>query len=167
MSAGHTVRVFATALAVTLGLCVASTRAYAQVEVVKITVEGMSCNLCAAGLERALRRVDGVAAVTVVLAAQTATIRLKPGVPVAPARIRAGVEDAGQRLRVVELRLRGALQREDSRYRLRLAGHSQAFAVRDDARLAALAGKNVRLRARVVSADAAAVELELIDVEPS
>jgi copper chaperone CopZ len=141
--------------------------AQAQVEDVTITVEGMSCNLCAAGLERSLRRVDGVAAVKVVLASQTATIRLKPGVPVAPALIRAGVADAGQRLRIVELRVRGALQREDSGYRLRSAGQARAFTVRDDARLAALAGKNVRVRARVVSADAAPIELELIDVHPS
>jgi len=141
--------------------------AYAQIEDVTITVEGMSCNLCAAGLERSLRRVEGVAAVKVVLESQTATIRLKPGAAVAPARIRAAVQDAGQRLRIVEVRLRGALQKEDSRYQLHASGQMQAFAVRDDERLPALAGKNVRVRARVVSADAAPLELQLIDVQPS
>lgn len=150
-----------------MGLFIAATPAYAQVEDMTITVEGMSCNLCAAGLERSLRRLDGVAAVKVVLASQTATIRFKPRVAVAPARIRAGVEDAGQRLRIVELRIRGALHREDSRYQLLAAGQAQAFAVRDDARLAALAGKTVRVRARVVSADAAPIELQLIDIQPS
>ena len=152
---------------VMVALCIVPARAYAQVEDMTITVEGMSCNLCAAGLERSLRKLDGVAAVKVVLASQTATIRFKPQVPVAPARIRAGVEDAGQLLRTVELRIRGALQREDSRYELVAAGQAQVFTVRDDARLAALAGKNVRVRARVVSADAAPIELQLIDIQPS
>jgi copper chaperone CopZ len=141
--------------------------AYAQVEDVTIKVEGMSCNLCAAGLERSLRRVEGVAAVKVALASQTATIHLKPGVPLAPIKLRTGVENAGQRLRVVEVQIRGALQKEDSGYQLHAAGQALAFAVRDDARLAALAGKNVRVRARVVSADAAPLELQLIDVQPS
>ena len=152
---------------VLFALCIVPVRAYAQVEDMTITVEGMSCNLCAAGLERSLRRVDGVAGVKVVLSSQTATIRFKPQVPVAPARIRAGVEDAGQLLRTVELRIRGALQREDSRYELVAAGQARAFAVRADARLAALAGKNVRVRARVVSADDAPIELQLIDIQPS
>ena len=127
----------------------------------------MTCNLCAAGLERTLRRVEGVTSVKVVLASETATIRLKPGAAVAPARLRAAVDSAGQRLRVVEVRLRGALQRDGGRYLLHPAGQSQTFAVRDDVKLESLAGKNVRLRGRVVSSDAAEVELELTDVEPS
>ncbi len=140
--------------------------AYAQVEDVTITIEGMSCNLCAAGLERSLRRVEGVAAVKVVLASQTATIHLKPGAPLAPAKLRAGVENAGQRLRLVDVRLRGTLQRKDDGYELRPPGRSQTFAVRDAAKLEGLAGKHVQLRGRVVSSDAAAVQLELIDAEP-
>lgn len=147
-------------------LCVTPARAHAQVVDVKVTVEGMSCNLCAAGLERSLRRVEGVATVKVVLASQTATLHLKPGAPLAPARLRAGVENAGQRLRVVEVRLRGSLQRQDGGYEIRPPGHSQAFAVRDAPKLEGLAGTNVQLRGRVVSAEAAAVELELVDVEP-
>jgi copper chaperone CopZ len=147
-------------------LCLAPARAHAQVEDVTITVEGMTCNLCAAGLERSLRRVEGVAAVKVVLASQAATVRLKPGTPVTPARLRTGVENAGQRLRTIELRLRGALERNDAGYELRPPGQSQAFAVRGAAKLDRLAGRNVRLRGRVVSSDATAVELELVDVEP-
>jgi copper chaperone CopZ len=159
-------RSLATALVVMFQLSVAPARAHAQVEEVKITVEGMTCNLCAAGLERSLRRVEGVAAVKVVLASQAATIRLKPGVAVAPALLRAAVENAGQRLRVVELRLRGTLQRDKGLYQLRPAGLAQVFAVRNDVKLEPLAGRNVRVRGRVVSSGAAAVELELMDVEP-
>lgn len=140
--------------------------AHAQVEDVTITVDGMTCNLCAAGLERSLRRVEGVGTVKVKLASQTATVHLKTGAPLAPAKLRAGVENAGQRLRTVDVRLRGTLQRKDEAYELRPAGQAQAFAVRDNAKLESLAGRTVRLRGRVVSPDAAPVEIELVDVEP-
>jgi len=40
------------------------------------------------------------------------------------------------------------------------------FALRDDARLQALAGKTVRLRGRVRPSDAPGVELEVVDVAP-
>ncbi|MSO30819.1 MAG: hypothetical protein EXQ48_07750 [Acidobacteria bacterium] len=166
MLTGRAAGVLITALVVMFELSVGPLRAYAQIEDVSITVQGMTCNLCAAGLERTLRRVEGVTSVKVVLASEAATIRLKPGAAVAPARLRAAVDSAGQRLRVIEVRLRGALQRDGGRYLLRPAGQSQTFAVRDDLKLESLAGKRVRLRGRVVSADAAAVELELVDVEP-
>src|SRR5919108_6410468 len=42
--------------------------AFAQVEEVRIGVDGMTCNLCAAGLERALRKLDAVSNVKVALA---------------------------------------------------------------------------------------------------
>ncbi len=157
-------RSLSTALVVMFQL--SATSAHAQIEDVKITVDGLSCNLCAAGLDRSLRRVDGVSAVRVVLASQVATIRLKPGVPVAPGQLRAAVERAGQRLRGIELRLRGTLQRDGGRYQLHPAALAQVFAVRDDVKLEPLAGKGVRLRGRVMSSDASAVELELIDVGP-
>ncbi len=163
---GRIARSIATALMVMFQLSVTPTPAHAQVEEVKITVDGLTCNLCAAGLDRSLRRVEGVAAVRVVLASQVATIRLKPGVPVAPAQLRAAVERAGQRLRGVELRLRGTLQRDSGRYQLRPAALDQVFAVHEDVKLEPLAGKVVQLRGRVVSSDAAAVALELMDVEP-
>ena len=166
MSTGRAARVLITALVVMFEWSVGPPRAYAQIEDVRITVEGMTCNLCAAGLERTLRRVEGVTSVKVVLASETATIRLKPGAAVAPARLRAAVDSAGQRLRVVEVRLRGTLQRQDGGYEIHPPGYSQAFTVRDTSTLEGLAGKHVQLRGRVVSADAAAVELELVDVEP-
>src|SRR5437870_12988756 len=127
---GRIARCLATALVVMFQLSVTSTPARAQVEEVKITVDGLSCNLCAAGLDRSLRRVEGVTAVRVVLASQVATIRLKPGTPIAPAQLRAAVERAGQRLRGVELRLRGTLQRDSGRYQLYPAALGQVFSVR-------------------------------------
>jgi copper chaperone CopZ len=154
------------ALAVPAVLLVSPRSADAQIEEVKITVDGLTCNLCAAGLDRSLRRVEGVASVRVVLASQVATVTVKPGARVAPAQLRAAVERAGQSLRRIELQVRGRLQRQNGRYQLQAPAPAQAFAVRDETKLQPLVGKNVRLRGRVTS-DAPAVELEVIEVAPS
>jgi copper chaperone CopZ len=154
------------ALAVTAVLLVSPRSADAQIEEVKITVDGLTCNLCAAGLDRSLRRVEGVASVRVVLASQVATVTVKPGARVAPAQLRAAVERAGQSLRGIELQVRGRLQRQNGRYQLQAPAPPQAFAVRDETKLQPLVGKNVRLRGRVTS-DAPALELEVIEVAPS
>jgi copper chaperone CopZ len=151
---------------VVMFLSVLSAPARAQVEEVRLTVDGLTCNLCAAGLDRSLRRVDGATGVRVTLTTQIATMRLKAGVPVAPGQLRAAVERAGQRLRGVELRLRGTLQRDKGQYQLRPPDLAQIFSIRSDARLETLAGKSVRVHGRLMSSDAPAVELEVIDVAP-
>jgi copper chaperone CopZ len=161
-----TTRFIFVALAVTAVLLVWPRSANAQVEEVKITVDGLTCNLCAAGLDRSLRRVEGVASVRVVLASQVATVTVKPGARVAPAQLRAAVERAGQSLRGIELHVRGRLQRQNGRYQLQAPAPAQVFAVRDETKLQPLVGKTVRLRGRVTS-DAPAVELEVIEVAPS
>jgi len=161
-----TTRLRSAAIGLTLLLVLFPAPAHAQVEEVKITVDGLTCNLCAAGLDRSLRKLDGVTGVKVTLATQVATMRLKPGVRVAPDQLRAAVERAGQSLVGVEVRLRGTLQRGEHQYQLRASELPQVFALRDDARLQALAGKTVRLRGRVRPSDAPGVELEVVDVAP-
>ena len=161
-----TARWLVTALVVMVVLLESPRPARAQVEDLKITVDGLTCNLCAAGLDRSLRRVDGVTAVRVVLSAQVATVRLKPGAQVAPAQLHAAVDRAGQRLRRMELQVRGMLHRENGHYQLQSRAPAQQFAIRDDPKLEALGERTVRLRGRVVSADAPAVELEVIEVMP-
>jgi copper chaperone CopZ len=161
-----TTRMLVATLAAIVALLGSPRPAHAQIETVKITVDGLTCNLCAAGLDRSLRRVDGVAGVRVVLDSQVATIRLKPNTPVAPAQLRAAVDRAGQRLRGIELQVRGTVRRENGRYQLQSPAPVQMFALRDDPKLEAVAGKSVRLRGRVTSPDAPAVELEILEVMP-
>jgi len=159
-------RLRSAAIGLTFLLVLFPAPARAQVEEVTITVDGLTCNLCAAGLDRSLRKVDGVTGVKVTLATQVATLRLKPGVRVAPDQLRTAVERAGQSLVGVEVRLRGKLQLGEHQYQLRAPELPQVFAVRDDARLQALAGKTVRLRGRVRPAGAPGFELEVVDVTP-
>ena len=52
---------------------------FAQVEEVRIAVEGLTCNLCAVGLERSLRTLDSVASVQVSVEDEAAVVKMKAG----------------------------------------------------------------------------------------
>jgi len=68
---------------------------FAQVEEVRIGVDGLTCNLCAAGLERSLRKVAGVSSVQVALEDETALVKLKPGAAFDLETLRTAVRNAG------------------------------------------------------------------------
>ena len=138
---------------------------FAQIDEVRIGVDGMTCNLCAAGLERALRKLDTVSSVKVALADQSAVVRLKPGAAFDPDSFRTAVRDAGQLLRQLEVGLRGAVRQHDGGYRVEpRPGVSLAFARVSAARLEPYLGKVVRVRARVSSPARSPLELELTEV---
>ena len=139
---------------------------FAQVEEVRIGVDGMTCNLCAAGLERALRKLDGVSSVQVALADQSALVKLKAGAAFDPDRYRAAVRDAGQQTRQLEVRVKGSVQRQEGGYRLQ-PGAGPAFAVgrSSGTKLESYVGRVVRVRARVSSPVRSPFELDLIAIE--
>ena len=60
-----------------------------------IRVDGLSCPFCAYGLEKHLKRVRGVARVTIDMQAGTATVTLEPGAVVDDTALRGAVEKAG------------------------------------------------------------------------
>lgn len=138
---------------------------FAQIEEVRIGVDGMTCNLCAAGLERALRKLDAVSSVKVTLADQSAVVKLKAGTAFDPDAFRTAVRDAGQQMRHLELRVKGSVQRQEGAYRLQPgAGPALAVARGSSARLESYVGRVVRVRATVSSSDRSPLELELTDV---
>ena len=148
----------------TLGLVGAPANASAQIDEVRIVVKGLTCNLCAAGLERSLRKLDGVSGVRVTLEDETALVTLKPGAGFDADRFRAAVTDAGQETRLLELRLRGAVRQHDGVYGLEARpGLLLAFARTSAARLEPYAGRTVRIRARVASPAHSPLQLDLID----
>lgn len=138
---------------------------FAQIEEVRVGVNGLTCNLCAAGLERSLRRLDGVASVDIESSSETATVRLKPGASFDPEKYRAAVKNAGQEPRDLALLVTASVRREGGRYTLQTSG-SSALAVRASsaAKLEPFVGKTVRARAKVFSSPRAPLELELTDV---
>ena len=141
------------------------TASFAQIEEVRISVDGLTCNLCAAGLERSLRRLDSVSSVQVALADETAVVKLKTGAAFDPDTFRTAVRNAGQVARQFELRLSGAVQLQDSRYSLQPgAGSSLAVGRSSAAKLESYVGRVVRVRAIVSSPARSPLELELTDV---
>ena len=142
-------------------------RASAQIDEVRIVVNGLTCNLCAAGLERSLRKIDGVSSVRVTLHDETALVTLKPGARFDADRFRAAVTHAGQDTRHVELRVRGAVrQHNGGAYGVEARpGALLAFSSGSASRLQQYSGKTIRARARVSSPVRSPLELDLIDIE--
>jgi copper chaperone CopZ len=159
-------RLLSALLLATVGVLAVPAVALAQIDEVRIVVNGMTCNLCAAGLERSLRKLDAVASVRVTLGDQTAFVTLKPGARFDADRFRAAVTDAGQETRRVELRFRGAVREHAGAFSLEASpGMPLAFGPGSAARLQAYAGKTVRVHARVSSPLRSPLELDLIAIE--
>ncbi len=95
-------------------------------ERVSFPVEGMTCASCVARVERALRKVPGVSAASVNLAAGTATVEYFPGA-ISPEGLRSAVEGAGYAVPRVEpgedpvARQERVQREEEGRLRSRLA----------------------------------------------
>ena len=150
----------------TVGILVVPAVASAQIDEVKIVVSGLTCNLCAAGLERSLKKVDAVSSVRVSLEDETALVTVRQGAQFDADRLRAAVTDAGQETRRVELSARGAVRGHDGAYTVETSpGVLLAFGRGSADRLQAYAGRTVRVRARVASPARSPLQLDLIAIE--
>ena len=151
---------------VTVGVLTAPAAASAQIDEVRIVVNGLTCNLCAAGLERSLKKLDVVSSVRVTLDDETAVVTVRKGARFDADRIRAAVTNAGQQTRLVEVRVRGAVREHDGAYSVETSpGTLLPFAPGSTGKLQAYAGRTVRLRARVSSPVQSPLELDLIAIE--
>jgi Copper chaperone len=137
----------------------------AQIHEVKIAVDGLTCSLCAASLERSLGKLDDVSRVEASVANKAVIVRLKSGSSLDLRKFQTAVSNAGQHARGFELQLSAVIRREEGRYRLE-PGRGMSLAVRGGSpdKLKPLIGKAVLTRARVVSPPQSPVELELIDL---
>lgn len=80
-----------------------------------LSVDGMVCSLCAYGVERRLKRLDGVEGVHVDLDAHRVVVTLRPGTAVSDSTLGDEVRRAGFALRGVTRFARGATPRTDPR----------------------------------------------------
>jgi periplasmic mercuric ion binding protein len=73
------------------------TRAQDRIETpdVVVAVDGLACPFCAYGLEKKLKKLDGVEALVVDMDAGKVRMKLKEGATLSEARIREAVSDAG------------------------------------------------------------------------
>ncbi len=101
---------FATLLALAVGFALTPAAVYGQEQEaalqqeeeaedqprqIQITVLGMSCPFCAYGVEQKLKKLDGVAELTVELASGLATLLMEEGADVSNETLRETVKDAG------------------------------------------------------------------------
>lgn len=88
-----------TVLAAVLSLSLAMGVAYAgptnTISQVSIQVKGLACPFCVLGLEKHLKKLDAVEAVTTDLKTGEAVVRLKPGQKVSEKALREAVKKAG------------------------------------------------------------------------
>ena len=158
-------RLIAAVLSVAAFALVHPSASLAQVEQVRIGVDGLTCNLCAAGLERSLRKVAGVSNVEIALEQETALVTYKTGAAFNADALRTAVRNAGQRAREFELQLTAAVERLDGQYQLHPAAGPRLAVNRQSApKLDAYVGQVVRVRAKVTSLARGPLELELTDV---
>jgi copper chaperone CopZ len=138
---------------------------FAQFEEVRIAVDGLTCNLCAVGLERSLRTLDSVASVQVSLQDESAVVKMKAGAGFDIEKFRGLVKNAGQEARQFDLRLSGAVHKQDGRYSLQPGSGSPLLVARGSGtKLEAHLGRVVRVHARVSSPASSPLELEITDV---
>jgi copper chaperone CopZ len=160
---------FATAIVLTALCILRPAPALAQIEEVIIQIDGITCNLCAAGIERSLRRVDGVSSVTIAMQDGAAAVRLKPGAAFDAEKLRAAVKSAGHTARTFEFRVRGSVRHQDGRYLLQPAGESSPLPVRaaSSTMLEPFVGQVVRARAVIQATARSPLEIELTEVVAS
>ena len=148
-----------------IGLLLAPRPAVAQIEEVRIAVDGLTCTLCAAGLERSLRRMDDVSNVEIAVAEESAIVRLKSGRTFDPDTFRTAVKNAGQQVRTFELRVNGTVREQNGRYSVQPGNGTPLVVTSQSAsRLKPFVGRTIQARGRVLTQARARMELELIDV---
>lgn len=72
-----------------------SSAAQAQIHTLTVTVEGMSCPFCAYGVEKKLKKVEGVESVEISMKEGTAALTAKKGQSINIGRVPKTVRDAG------------------------------------------------------------------------
>jgi len=142
--------------------------ASAQVQQVKIGVNGLVCAVCSFSVEKALGKRDDVASAKVDLKDKAVVVAPKPNFAFSPESFRQTIKKAGFQAREFELVVRGRIERNGETYALVLDDAGTRFLLRPSstASLGPAEGKLVQLRAKVVS-EKPAIELEVLDVSPA
>lgn len=137
----------------------AALRASAQVEAAAVKLDGLSCPFCAYGLEKRLKKVEGVEKVEIKVGQATAELTVKKGKILSIEEVEKAVKDGGFTPRELSLTVTGRLAERDGRMVLALPeseeillleGNEQLQKVRealkDADKLVRLTGKATRKR---------------------
>lgn len=104
---------------------------YAEVEQTELQVDGLSCPFCSLGLEKKLKRVEGVQAVTIHMKRGLTEVQSKPGAPLNLVEIRQAVKEAGFTLRDIRLTVKGVVAYQDDAWVLESSGDGTQFLLFD------------------------------------
>lgn len=97
----------ARSLVVTTLLLVLALPAQAQIEQITVKVDGLSCALCVYGLDKALKKIDGIGEVKIFLDAGRAELTPRPGKSVDLAAIEPAIRQSGYTPREITLKATG------------------------------------------------------------
>ncbi len=115
-------------LMLVVGLSAASVpETAAEVEGIELRVDGLTCPFCSLGLEKKLKRVDGVEGVQVHMKQGITEVASNPEKAPSLTAIRKAVKDAGFTLREIRLTVTGSIVREDEAWVLQSSGDETRF----------------------------------------
>ena len=103
----------------------------AEIEGIELRVDGLSCPFCSLGLEKKLKRIEGVEGVQVHMKQGITEVISKPDEAPNLVAIRKAVKEAGFTLREIRLRVIGSVVREDEAWVLQSAGDETQFLLYD------------------------------------
>ena len=156
--------------AVVLVLVLVASSAFAEVPSITVAVDGLSCPFCTFGLEKKLKKVDGVEKVETNLAAGSVTLFPSDGSAPSLEAIRAAVRKAGFTPGDIRMLVIGTLSREGTKVRLRERGSGREYRIVETGANAATAlastGALVAVSGAVTGGDADGLTLRAEQVEP-
>ena len=130
-------------------------KASAQIDEALVQVDGLACPFCAYGLEKKLKKVEGVEKLEINVNRGAIKITVKEGKTLSIEEVEKAVKDGGFTPREISLTVTGRLTERDGRTMLTISGSEETFLVESNEQLRkikeALKGgeKAVRLTGKV------------------
>ncbi len=105
--------------------------AHSQILEVTVTVEGLACPFCAYGIEKKLKRVEGVRSIDIGMNRGVVILTAEKGRSVDIGQIPRAVKDAGFSFSQMKARVTGTARREGEKFLLQYGGSDELFIVVD------------------------------------
>lgn len=117
---------------VTLVLGIFIKSVYAEPIKIQVKIDGLSCPFCVYGLEKKLKRVEGVKDLKLQFDTGVAEIKIQEGKSIYVDEIRKAVKDGGFTPRDMVITLKGKIEEVDGRMILRIDDISDSFILKDN-----------------------------------
>ena len=115
------------AVALVALLIVSATSTLASVNEVRLYVEGLACPFCTFGIEKSLKKVDGVVSLETTIRTGLVRIQLEPGAQLDPAALEEAIKRAGFTPSRIEATITGKLSTSNEHPAFASSGTGQTF----------------------------------------